>query len=156
MAINFAKTYNTKAVQSGSWTVCVNKLKKSIKCYFKYIQLLKNKKICVGKFENTPIFGWTVDGVHFRTHEDQKNSNAKVYSHKCSIPGIAYEIGISIYKDCVLWIKGPFVASTHDATMFRSKGGLHPEIPAEMRGVADNAQNCLNGSLLINQVIVRR
>ena len=139
MAINFAKTYNTKAVQSGSWTVCVNKLKKSIKCYFEDIQLLKNKKICVGKFENTTIFGWTVDGVHFRTQEDRKNPNAKVYSHKFSGPGIAYEIGISIYEDRVLWIKGPFVASTHDATMFRSEGGLHPEIPTGMRGVADSA-----------------
>ena len=99
MAINFAKTYNTKVVQSGSWTVCVNKLKESIKCYF------KNKKIYVGKFENTTIFGWTVDGVHFRTQEDQKNPNAKVYSHKFSGPNIAYKIGISIYEDRMLWIR---------------------------------------------------
>ena len=48
----------------------------------------------------------------------KKNPNAKVYSHKFSGSNIANEIGIFIYEDCVLWIKGPFVASAHDATMF--------------------------------------
>ena len=110
----------------------------NIKCYFEDIQLLKNKRISVGKFENTPIFGWTVDGVYVCTQEDQKNPNTKVYFHKFSGPSIAYKIGISIYEDCVLWIECLFVASTQDATMFQSKGGLHPEIPAGIRGMADS------------------
>ena len=69
-----------------------------------------------------------VDGVHFCTQEDQKILTAKVYTHKFNGPGIAYKIRIAIYEDCVLWIKGPALPSTHDATIFRSDGGLHPDI----------------------------
>ena len=87
-----------------------------------------------------------VDGVHFRTQEDQKNPTAKVYTHKFNSPGIAYKIGIAIYEDRVLWIniKGPALPSTHDATIFRSDGGLHPDMPAGKRGIADSAYKALN------------
>ena len=50
-----------------------------------------------------------------------------------------YEIGISIYEDRALWIKGPVVAPTHDAIISQSKDGLHPEIPARINGVTDSA-----------------
>ena len=50
-----------------------------------------------------------------------KNPNTKVYSHKFSNPDIVYKIGISIYNDCVLWIKGLFVTSRQDFTMFEAK-----------------------------------
>ena len=82
--------------------------------------------------------------MHFCTQEDQKNPTAKVYTHKFNGPGIAYKIGIAIYEDRVLWIKGPALPSTHDATIFRSDGGLHPDMPAGKRGIADSAYKALN------------
>ena len=42
-------------------------------------------------------------------------------------------------EDLAALLKGEFVASTHDTTIFQSKGGLYPEIPAEMRGVANSS-----------------
>jgi len=44
----------------------------------------------------------------------------------------------------VLWIKGPALPSTHDATIFWSDGGLHPDIPAGTRGIADSTYKTLN------------
>ena len=57
-------------------------------------------------------------------------------------PGIAYEIGIAIYEDCVLWIKRPFVPSTHDKTMFESEDGP-PDMPEGKRGIGDTAYQSL-------------
>ena len=121
MTLSFVKNYNSVEVHAGNWSVCTDKVKNSVKCYFKKIQLLKKKKIRVGKFENETTFVFSVDGVHCHTRESRKNPTAKVYSHKFHGPGIAYEVGIAIYEDRVLWIKGPFYASTHDKRCLKAK-----------------------------------
>ena len=100
---------------------------------------VKSKKICVDNFEKETIYTFTIGGVHFCTKECRINLTAKVYSHKFHGPGIVYEVEIAIYKDHVLWIKGPFFDSTNDATMFQSEGGLHPYMPQGKRGIADSA-----------------
>ena len=110
--------------------------------FLKNIQLLKKKKIRVGEFKNETVFAFSVDGVHCHTRECRKNPTAKVYSHKFHGPGIAYEVGIAIYEDRVLWIKGPFVPSTHDKTMFESKDGP-PNMPEGKQGIADFAYQSL-------------
>ena len=73
-----------------------------------------------------------------------KESNHKVYTHKFNGPWITYGIGIAIYKDCVLWIKGPVIHSTYDATIFQIGGGIHPDMPEGKRGIADSAYKALN------------
>ena len=100
---------------------------------------LSKKKIHANGFENDTVYNFSVDGVHCSTMEKRKNPTAKVYSHKFHGPGIAYEVGIAIFEERVLWIKGPFVASTHDATMFRSDDGLHKDMPKQSMGIADSA-----------------
>lgn len=109
ISLSFAKMYNTEEVHARNWRVWSNKVKNCVKCYFRKIQLLKSKKIYIGNFENETIYTFTVDGVHCHTKECRINPTTKVYSHKFYGPGIAYEVGIAIYKDCVLWIKGPFL-----------------------------------------------
>jgi hypothetical protein len=96
----------------------------------------------MGDFEHDTIFIITVDGVHCRTYEARKNPTAKVYSHKTHGPAVAYELGLAIYEDRLVWINGPFDASTHDIAMFRSEhdpgSGLMSHIPEGKRAIADS------------------
>ena len=76
----------------------------------------------------------SVDGVHCRTYEARKNPTAKVYSHKTHGPGVAYELGIAVYENRLVWINGPFHASTHDITIFRGEAERmfpNPNDPSE-------------------------
>jgi hypothetical protein len=61
-----------------------------------------------------------VDGIHCKTYEARKNPSSKIYSHKSHGPALAYELGISIYENKLVWISGPFKASVHDISMFRN------------------------------------
>ena len=144
MVLRFVKNYNIEEVQATNWRVCVDKVNNCVIYYLKSIQLLKSKKICVGKFKKEIILGFTINRMHFCTWEDQKNRTIKVYTHKFNGLGFAYKIRIAIYKDHVLWIKGPVLTSKHDATIFQSDGGFHPDIPAEKKGIADSTYKAFN------------
>ncbi len=142
MALSFANTYTSEEVHAANWAACPDKVKNSAKFYFKQIQLLKNKKIRIGisKFKNGAIYAYSVDGVHCRTRECQKNPTKSVYSHKFQGPGIAYKVGLAIYENRALWIKGPHVASMNDNTMFQKKesGAFYPDMPQGKKGIADS------------------
>jgi len=100
---------------------------------------VKDKKIYIGGFKNDTVYNYSIDGVHASTRENRKDPSSKVYSHKFNGPGITYEVGIAIWESRVLWIKGPFVASTHDANMCRSNGGANDENLQGKRGIGDSA-----------------
>ena len=102
-------------------------------------QIRFSLKIYLGDSKINSIFGLTVDGAHFRTHEQSKNPSAKVYSHKFNEPGVGYEIAVAIYEDRVVWINGPFDPSTHDLIIFWSKYGLEANMSDRMRGIGDSA-----------------
>ena len=139
MVLSFAKSYNVNEVHGDNWGCCSDKVKKEVKRYFKKLQSVKNKKIYIGGFKNKTIHVYSVDGVHSSTRECRKNPTAKVYSHKFHGPGVTYEVGIAIFESRVLWIKGPFVASTHDSRMCRSDGGVNDDKLQGKRGIADSA-----------------
>ena len=50
LALIFANNYNTEEVHASNWKVCPDKVKNRIKRCFKLIQLLKSKRIKIGKF----------------------------------------------------------------------------------------------------------
>jgi hypothetical protein len=77
-----------------------------------------------GDFKYDAIFLISVDGVHCRTYEARKKPTASIYSHKYQGPALSYELGISVFEDRLVWINGPFDASTHDITMFRNEVNL--------------------------------
>jgi hypothetical protein len=57
--------------------------------------------------ENDDIFILLVDGVDCSITEPRKIPSAKWYSHKFNGPGLSYELGISIYDNYLVWIRGP-------------------------------------------------
>ena len=65
------------------------------------------------------------------------SKNKKYYSHKFHSAGFNYEIGLLIFEQKVLWMNGPFVASTPNITIYCT-GGLKAAMPANKIIVADN------------------
>ncbi|KAG7360717.1 hypothetical protein IV203_035816 [Nitzschia inconspicua] len=78
---------------------------------------------------------------HVRDLQGTENPTAKVYSHKSHGPAVAYELGISIFENGLVWINGPFDASVHDITMFRNpddpENRLKVKIPEGKKAIAD-------------------
>ena len=84
-------------------------------------------------------FGCTVDGTHGPIHEpsvgETRAKNPVYYSHKTNGPAFAYEFALDIFQDRLVWMNGPFPASTPDREIF--KNGLMEKIPEGMRVIAD-------------------
>ncbi len=60
----------------------------------------------------------TIDCVHCETNEFRTNPSSKWYSHKNNSAGVSYKVVIDFCNTRVVWISGPYPASTHDITIF--------------------------------------
>ena len=150
--MSFANNYNTEEVHASNWRVCPDKVENRVKRYFKLTQSLKSKEIKIGKFKKDTIYVYSVDGVHFHTRESRKKPTKRVYSHKFHGPGVAYEVGIAIFENRILWSKGPFQAPRPDCTIFQQKdnGTFHPEMPQGKKGIAGSGYKHLNEYIAIH------
>ena len=91
--------------------------------------------------QRNEILVMTVDGVHFRIHEVRLEPNANWYSFKHRGPGLTYELGVAIWEDKIIWINGPFRASTNDISMFTTESGLQETIPEGKKALGDGIYN---------------
>jgi hypothetical protein len=124
MTLNWLKLYDTEWVLAGRWCYHEETCRPKIKEIACLIQNLKEQKIKWGDFADE-TFICSVDGVHCRIYEARKDPGSKWYSHKSNSAGVVYELGIAIRSNRLVWIRGPFPASTHDITIFR--GGKKKE-----------------------------
>jgi DDE superfamily endonuclease len=62
----------------------------------------------------------SVDGTDCPVNEPWP-FDRKWYSHKFNGPGVKYEVGVCIATGFIVWINGPFVCSTNDATIFNGE-----------------------------------
>ena len=80
---------------------------------------------------NDETYILSVDGTHCKIQEPKhpilSRDPAYFYS-KFHGPALNYELGLSIYRDQIVWINGPFPAGTHDITVYRNNG-LRDRIP---------------------------
>jgi hypothetical protein len=99
--------------------------------------------------DDVPIFLVSVDGVHCRFNEPKhptKMKNKTFYSHKFDEAGLAYELACSVFGDNLVWMDGPFPASSNDAGIFsgkergrkKRKEALIDKIPEGHKAIADN------------------
>lgn len=63
------------------------------------------------------------------------SKNPAYYSHKFNQAGLGYELGVSVYENKLLWMKGPKEASRHDLTTYREE--LKNKIPGGKRAIGD-------------------
>lgn len=81
----------------------------------------------------------SVDGIHFRICELRKEPSKDWISYKNKYPGVAYELALHVYDGRLIWINGPFKASTHDDDIFQLEGGLKEKIPMGRKAIGDKA-----------------
>jgi len=135
VAMNWLTVYDNEDNMAGTFRCCENTLRNRIWKYVNAIAALKDQKIVWDIDSDPETFLLSVDGVHFRIHEMRKNPDARWCSYKYKQAGLAYEIGLSIFHDKVVWIRGPFKAAEHDRDMYRS--ALQKKIPKGKLVVAD-------------------
>lgn len=90
-----------------------------------FIEKIHDLEYDVIKLDNR-FFGWdgkttclmSVDGTHCPINEPWPFSK-KWYSEKLNGPGVTYEVGVCIKTGFIVWVNGPFVASTNDSAMFK-------------------------------------
>ena len=52
-------------------------------------------------------------------------------------PGLSHELGISIFRNQIFWINGPFPAGQNDISLLKKPDGLLTKIPEGKLAVAD-------------------
>jgi hypothetical protein len=150
MTLNWLKLYDTEHVLSGRWGHCEEIVRKKVKECAKKIQHLKEKKIVFGGFDEDEFFIITVDGVNFRTQEFRLDPSSKWFDHKTKSAGLTYELALSIRRNALVWINGPFPSGDgNDGTIYRGgkkdqqmdewdKTSLFFKMPPNTRAVADS------------------
>lgn len=149
LAMSFLKCYQSEEVRAGSSKYTEKTVRKWGWFYARKIQALKEEKIVWPEQWNdghpllhdndTPVFIISVDGVHCKVNEPIHpvySKNPKYYSHKSNGPALDYELGISVFDNKLVWMKGPKPAATHDITVYRE--ALKNKIPAGKRAIGDN------------------
>ena len=140
-ALNWLKLYDPEPVLAARWKLSEETLRVQIREYVKRICALEPSKIQWGPFgdENFIV---SIDGMHCPIYEVRTDPSSKWYSHKFNGPGLCYELAIAIHSNNVVWLNGPFPASTHDITIFRSALnpplGLMAKIPNGKRAIGDS------------------
>lgn len=188
MTFNWLKCYATERVVAGPWRVgCLKYLRDTLKSYTRKISSLRKFKIIFGGFEEGDIYPYSVDGVHFATSEFlcpfasyfyilliyldaildefRLSPSADWFDFKSHGAGLKYEVATAIRRDAIVWLRGPFPASTADITIFR--GGKAEEDEAtwdpdslyfatkalgpDVKGVGDSAFAGEPGALLTSK-----
>lgn len=137
MTLNWLTNYRKEAELAGHFKMDEKTARKHIWTYTKAFQALKVVKITMSDLDDGGVFILTVDGVHFRICEPHLHPDAKWFSPKFKGPGLTYELGIAIRQNRLVWINGPFLASTHDKTIYNKTDGLKSQMPAGKKGIAD-------------------
>jgi len=140
VAINWLATYKKECEMAGFFDTDDKTLRVHINSYVKAIAALKDEKIVWDIDGNEETFLISVDGVHFRINELRRKPSARWCSYKFKSAGLAYEIGISIYYNRVVWINGPYQAADGDKEIYMSK--LKKKMPKGKKAVADRGYKC--------------
>jgi DDE superfamily endonuclease len=139
MTLEWFRTYKTEFELTTVFFVSASTVSKELRKYTRAIQALKDKKIKwpYNGQEGEEIFIVSVDGVHCTISEPRKVPSSKWFSHKTHGPAVGYEIAISLQRNKVVHVHGPYPAGVPDITIFRAEGGLKSKMPDGKFATAD-------------------
>lgn len=142
LALYYLKKYPTKHDMAGYLDCSEATALKKSKEYVKLIQMLLPKKIRWIFDEDTEesfdeVYLVSVDGVHCRIWEPRCQPSTGWYSKKFNKAALAYEIGIAIHHNQVVWVRGPLPAGSNDWKIFKEEG-LMDKIPEGKLAVGDD------------------
>jgi len=93
-------------------------------------------------------------GVHCTIHKlihPTLSKNPKNYSHKHHQAALTYELGVLVYKNKLVQIKGPLPALKHGITIYQQE--LKNKIPADKRAIGATMDIMVNLILSVHQAI---
>jgi hypothetical protein len=100
--------------------LCEDNIRDKIKTYSCLIQSLKPDKIKFEDWRSDEVHIISVDGTNFRTEEFHLEPSSKWYDHKTHSCGLKYEFSLALWRNSLMWIRGPFpTGKLHDLTVFR-------------------------------------
>lgn len=140
--LRWLKTYPTENNEAGHNGCSAKTSRKYRWIYVSAIFALSKKKI-KWPFElnggNVPleVFLATVDGTHCLIYEPRKFPGKEWCSYKFKKAGLAYEVAVGVWNGNIVWINGPFPASTGDNLIYQSAGGLKSKMPPGKKLIAD-------------------
>jgi DDE superfamily endonuclease len=79
----------------------------------------------------------SVDGTHCRISEPRSQPDKRWYSHKYHKPGVAYELGVNLFENKLVWMNGPFKAGESDIVIFRKQDGLKTKLAPGQLAIGD-------------------
>jgi DDE superfamily endonuclease len=132
-ALQFLKVYPTEGQRQNKWHQCDRVLRDNCWDILLRLQALKATKIVWPTDAEIGDNIWigTVDGTHVKTQEPNHPDlpkDPKAFSYKNKAAGLSYEIAVLLWDSRIIWINGPFPASSHDATIFAAPGGLKEKL----------------------------
>jgi hypothetical protein len=87
--------------------------------------------------DNEEIHIITVHGVHCRINEPWRQPSTQWYSHKRNKPGLAYELGIAIHSNQLVWVNVLFHAGNNSLVMYWVPNDLKSMIPNGKKVIGD-------------------
>lgn len=94
------------------------------------------------------VFVISVDGVHCSIQEPYHptlSKNPKYYSHKYNAAGLNYELAVSIWENKLVWMNGPFPATSNDQGVYNK--GLANKVHRNKLVVCDKGYNLRSETL---------
>ena len=141
MTLEWLRTYKTEFELATIYFLSESTVSTELRTYTRALQALKEKKIKWlwgnGGQEDEEIFIVSVDGVHCTISEPRSMPSSKWFSHKTHGPAVGYEIAISLQRNQVVHVHGPYPAGVPDITIFREAGGLKSKMPDGKYATAD-------------------
>jgi DDE superfamily endonuclease len=131
--LQLLKSYPTEGQRQNKWHACDRVLRDKCWSMLLRLQALKATKIVWPTDEELgdDIFVGAIDGTHIKTEEPMHPEfpkDPKAYSKKNHSAGLTYELVTSLSHSRIIWMNGPFPASTHDKAMFMAPGGLREKL----------------------------
>jgi hypothetical protein len=142
-ALHFLKVYPTEGQRQNKWHQCDRVLRDNAWDILLRLQALKATKIVWPTAAEIGDNIWigSVDGTHVKTQEPNHPDlpkDPKAFSYKSQAAGMSYEIVVLLWESRIIWINGPYLASTHDTTIFAKPGGLKEKLQGSgLRLIAD-------------------
>jgi hypothetical protein len=77
----------------------------------------------------------SIDSIHCQIKEPRMQPSSKWCSHKFRKAALSHALGISIYRNQLMWVNGSFPTGVPDLGIYWAEGGLKGQIPSKGRKV---------------------
>ena len=151
MALHHLKCYPTEIEREPMFDISPSYGRDWCWYYIEKIQALKETKI-VWDDGDEDLWILSVDGIHCWIQEPGHptwSQDRTYFSHKYAKAGLGYELALSLKRNQLIWMRGPYKAGRNDKTNFVEPNGLRDKLVSiGKKGLGDQGyvghEHCLS------------